>query len=297
MNELATNGDFGDFVYVPFGTGAIQCVVGKDGRLYAVPKRVCDDMGLTWSTQLQKLRDSDWARVSIMTTLDANGHRQKTCVIPLDDFHTWLQTIHVGKVAPEIREQLSRYRADAKAAVLRHFHGSADHKVIAQGATTTPPVSEPVVMPSSPLAALGASVLQQAQVLVQVINEVETVRVTAQSAETKADAALAEVATVKATLNLKSGYNTLRGFCNIRKIHLTKGQDSIAGRQLSTMSRAAGVPIYPVPDERYGEVGSYRDDILERWHQRLTGGYGPCHSHPRTCSKPTMSGRKSASAS
>jgi hypothetical protein len=60
-----------------------------------------------------------------------------------------------------------------------------------------------------------------------------------------------------------TGYFTISAWCKFNKKFISLRDAKSKGREAKRISKEWGVDIGRVPDERYGEVNSYREDILE----------------------------------
>lgn len=108
---------------VPFKDDSIQAIRQTDGTVGVVIKRICDNFGLSFPAQFRKLKQAAWARVAEIAIRDSAGRSQMTCVLDLDCLPMWMVTIKPGKVAPENREKLVAYQAEARDVLARHFLG------------------------------------------------------------------------------------------------------------------------------------------------------------------------------
>jgi hypothetical protein len=59
-------------------------------------------------------------------------------------------------------------------------------------------------------------------------------------------------------------YYSVLGYCNQNHLPITFSDMIRFGREASKISREKGIEIRKIPDERYGEVGSYHVDILAK---------------------------------
>lgn len=59
-----------------------------------------------------------------MTTVAADENSRDMVCLPLQYIYGWLFTINPGKVAPEARETVSRYRRECYDVLYEHFAGS-----------------------------------------------------------------------------------------------------------------------------------------------------------------------------
>jgi hypothetical protein len=59
-------------------------------------------------------------------------------------------------------------------------------------------------------------------------------------------------------------YYSVMGYCNLKHLPITFSDMIRFGREASKISREKGIEIRKIPDERYGEVGSYSIEILQK---------------------------------
>ncbi len=60
-----------------------------------------------------------------------------------------------------------------------------------------------------------------------------------------------------------TGYWTITAWCRLNNLNLNIYEANARGREATKLSKEWGVPIGRVPDERFGSVNSYREDVLE----------------------------------
>lgn len=100
--------------------------VVRDGEVFVPIKPVCDAIGIDVDAQRNKLNaDESFNSVTaIITATGADGKRYEMYCIRLRDVYGWLATINPGKVAPEAREAVARYRRECYDVLYEHFTGS-----------------------------------------------------------------------------------------------------------------------------------------------------------------------------
>lgn len=97
--------------------------VEQDGRVRVSIRRFCDNLGLDFSSQLQKLKGKAWAVVGEITTTGPDGKQYTTACIDLDTLPGWLFSIDARKVKEQVREKLARYQKEAARILADHFLG------------------------------------------------------------------------------------------------------------------------------------------------------------------------------
>lgn len=237
-----------ELVSVPFRGDAILAVNDDQGGVRVVIKRICESLGVDFSSQLTKLKGHHWAGVAIITTPDSRGCEQRHSVIPLDRLPMWLATIDVRKVAESLREKLMAYQVEAVEVLSRHFFGAKE----------VAPVKDPVLAQLESLCEVRRLQLEHDSRLVAVESNVTAIQAVAASAESKADAALALASGA-------TGYVTVRGYCNIHGLRLTRQESAEVGALLRKISIREGLELRKTADEDYGEVRIWPVELLDRW--------------------------------
>jgi hypothetical protein len=96
-------------IHVTFQGDDVEVV--REGNQGWVPlKRVCEALGLDFSTQLLKLKSKEWATMGLIPTVAEDGKRRETACIHLDSLPMWLATIETKRVAPSVRPKLVEYQ-------------------------------------------------------------------------------------------------------------------------------------------------------------------------------------------
>lgn len=99
-------------VTVPFHSDSI-ITVKKGDTVYVAMRRIVENLGMSWSTQLQKLeRCVDKFGCVHMNTPTNGGGRQDMLCIPLKKLNGWLFSINPNKVHPAIRDTLIAYQEE-----------------------------------------------------------------------------------------------------------------------------------------------------------------------------------------
>ena len=100
--------------------------VVRDGEVFVPIKPVCDAIGIDVDAQRNKLNADEFFNsvTAIITATGADGKRYEMYCIRLRDVYGWLATINPGKVAPEAREAVARYRRECYDVLYEHFTGS-----------------------------------------------------------------------------------------------------------------------------------------------------------------------------
>lgn len=100
--------------------------VDRDGEIFVPIKPVCDAIGIDAKAQRAKLQEDEFfaSTGAIITSVAADEKERDMYCIRLRDVYGWLATINPGKVAPEAREAVTRYRRECYDVLYEHFTGS-----------------------------------------------------------------------------------------------------------------------------------------------------------------------------
>lgn len=97
--------------------------VDQDGETYVPIKPVCDALGIDVDAQRNKLNSDEFfnSTTAIIAVVAADGKEREMFCIRLRDVYGWIATINPGKVAPEAREAVTRYRRECYDVLYEHF--------------------------------------------------------------------------------------------------------------------------------------------------------------------------------
>jgi hypothetical protein len=87
-------------------------LIGEDGKCYFSPKKVCEELGITWQGQLEKIKNDQVlaSTVKVIVMVANDGKQRKGMVLPREMLPGWLFTIK--KVRPELQDRLNRFRLE-----------------------------------------------------------------------------------------------------------------------------------------------------------------------------------------
>lgn len=97
-------------INVPF-YGNSLFVVEHNGEAYTPMKPIVEGMGITWQSQLEKIKNRFSKGVTEIVIPSAGGSQSMTC-LALRKLNGWLQTISPNKVKPEIRDRVIQYQEE-----------------------------------------------------------------------------------------------------------------------------------------------------------------------------------------
>lgn len=117
-------------------------LVEIDGRraVYVPIRPICDQLGLAWSSQLQRIRrdpilNEETLGVFVTNTPGTGGGTQEMICLPLDMLNGWLFGVNANRVRDDIRPLLLRYQRECYRALAAAFTETA---VIDDWMTSTP---------------------------------------------------------------------------------------------------------------------------------------------------------------
>lgn len=106
---------------VEFYGDMLTAVLVEDGTVYIPLRPICDNLGLDWSGQRQRIiRDAVLSEVVMSvgvtpTDIDPTSRRPHTSImlcLPMSYLNGWLFQINANRVKPEIRDNLVRYQRE-----------------------------------------------------------------------------------------------------------------------------------------------------------------------------------------
>lgn len=113
----------------------VQTVQDDNGKKFVVIRRICENLGLIYSRQLQKIkRDSKFNCVH-MYTVGKDYKKRKIVCLPIEQYEGWLFSINSKKVKEESKELLIKYQSISMKALHNFWNigiavATTDDKVI-----------------------------------------------------------------------------------------------------------------------------------------------------------------------
>lgn len=84
-------------------------------------RRMCENLGVDFSSQLAKLKRRPWAVVAQCPTTGADGKTYSMTMLSLRSVASWLTDIEADRVAAHVRDKLVRYQLEAADVLADHF--------------------------------------------------------------------------------------------------------------------------------------------------------------------------------
>ena len=85
-------------------------LVGEDNVPMVAMKPIVENMGLSWQGQHAKLNEKFNSVIKIILTTGSDGKNYEMTCLPLRKLPAWLYSINPNKVAPELRDKITRYQ-------------------------------------------------------------------------------------------------------------------------------------------------------------------------------------------
>lgn len=107
----------------------------QDGQYYTAMKPICENIGLDWTAQAQRLKRDEVlnSTMVIITIVAEDGKNREMVCLPLDYLNGWLFGIDVKRVKPEIRELLITYKKECYKALADYWlKGKAERNLQAE---------------------------------------------------------------------------------------------------------------------------------------------------------------------
>lgn len=101
--------------------------IEHDGDIYVPVKPICQALGIDFSAQYNKLQSDETlgSTIAIFATVASDKKEREMVCLPLRYIYGWLFTVNPGKVAPEARVAVSRYRRECYDVLYDYFQQKA----------------------------------------------------------------------------------------------------------------------------------------------------------------------------
>jgi hypothetical protein len=102
--------------------GHVLQIVDRDGRPYVPLRQICQNLGLDWNGQHQRIkRDQVLSEGVCVIHAPSGGGDQDMICLPLEYLNGWLFGIDENRVIPEIKDALITYKREAYGALYGYF--------------------------------------------------------------------------------------------------------------------------------------------------------------------------------
>lgn len=112
-----------DIVEVPFNGSAMIAQRFDDGEIYTALKPICENIGIDFNGQKQRLERTPWATMCVMHTVAADGKNRDMTAISRKTLTMWLATIDTNRLSDEqARHNVTVYQQEAAEALDKYFN-------------------------------------------------------------------------------------------------------------------------------------------------------------------------------
>ena len=112
-----------DIVEVPFNGSAMIAQRFDDGEIYTALKPICENIGIAYNGQWERLNRTPWATVRIIRTVGADGKQRDMTAISRKTLTMWLATIDTNRLKDEqARKNVTVYQQEAAEALDKYFN-------------------------------------------------------------------------------------------------------------------------------------------------------------------------------
>ena len=114
-------------IYLTKVNGVNLAVVnGSDEQLVPM-KPICEALGITLQSQLEKLKNHPLftSTIRLSLTVGADGKEREMACIPLSHLTGWMVTIHPSNVKEEVRERLVEFQNECVKVLHEYFFGDS----------------------------------------------------------------------------------------------------------------------------------------------------------------------------
>lgn len=109
---------------IPFHNQSIPAYQNEDGEAYVALKPICENIGIDFNGQYQRLKRAEWATMCMTHTVGADGKTRDMTAIDRQTFTMWLATIDTPRIKDEDAKRLVvLYQREAAKVLEQHFFG------------------------------------------------------------------------------------------------------------------------------------------------------------------------------
>lgn len=112
-----------DIVEVPFNGSMMIAQRLDDGEIYAALKPICENIGIAFNGQRERLNRTPWAVVRMIRTTGADGKQYDMLAVSRKTLTMWLATIDTNRLSDErARHNVTVYQQEAAEALDKYFN-------------------------------------------------------------------------------------------------------------------------------------------------------------------------------
>ena len=148
---------------IPFHSQSIPAYQNEDGEAYVALKPICENMGIDFNGQYQRLKRAEWATMCMTHTVGADGKTRDMVAIDRQTFAMWLATIDTPRIKDEDAKRLVvLYQQEAAKVLERHFFGTRqrnteDERLLREMVAVSARLEETLRKLTEVLATIGAA--------------------------------------------------------------------------------------------------------------------------------------------
>lgn len=114
-------------IHIPFNGQTIEAAGNGHNDYLVALKPLCDNVGVDYSGQLQRLKKQPWATVGMMPTVGADGKSRDMTAIDRQTLVMWLATIDTSRLQSDnAREIVTAYQRECAKVLDKHFFARRD---------------------------------------------------------------------------------------------------------------------------------------------------------------------------
>ena len=103
-----------DIVEIPFNGSMMIAQKSDAGEIYAALKPICENIGIAYNGQWERLKRTPWANVRMIRTVGADGKQRDMVAISRKTLTMWLATIDTNRLSDEqARHNVTVYQQEA----------------------------------------------------------------------------------------------------------------------------------------------------------------------------------------
>lgn len=112
-----------DIVEVPFNGSMMIAQRFDDGEIYTALKPICENIGIAYNGQWERLNRTPWATIRMIRTVGADGKQRDMVAISRKTLTMWLATIDTNRLSDEqARHNVTVYQQEAAEALDKYFN-------------------------------------------------------------------------------------------------------------------------------------------------------------------------------
>lgn len=112
-----------DIVEVPFNGSMMLAQKFDDGEIYTALKPICENIGIAYNGQWERLNRTPWATVRMMRTVGADRKQRDMVAVNRKTLAMWLATIDTNRLKDEhARHNVTVYQQEAAEALDKYFN-------------------------------------------------------------------------------------------------------------------------------------------------------------------------------